>query len=303
MKSKALVIGLLVTVLLLSACTPLVKEIVTIKSNQTIQNQSAAAAPPKADNTTLNYCTDFCYFVRGGETSKLEFNQSDNGFNCKCYDYGKNLLISKNITARDLELYKRKKVQWENMPITYHIINEQDCGSYESRKIHHAFENIENATDKVVQFQKVDNKEDANIELTCKFIKDCYQKKIDIRKEEGVIYESESICNHEAGVATITHYEGFTIKKATIDLIGLAGFAETSGFGASGFYIGSCGHPSVEIHEILHTFGFGHTPSPESIMYYQAELVPYTLLQEGACVGSEKKIDQSIIDDLLFVYG
>ena len=32
-------------------------------------------------------------------------------------------------------------------------------------------------------------------------------------KKEGVIYEYEGICAHEAGLAKMTKYEGFTIKK------------------------------------------------------------------------------------------
>ena len=295
-----MIIGLII---LLCGCAPATKETVTSKINETISEPKIILNEdiPKPDNTTLNYCTEFCNFVRGGEQAKLQYNQSSENFSCQCFDYSKELILNKEITARDLELYEKKKVKWEKMPITYQIMNQDDCGDYETRKIHRAFERIQEATDKVVQFKEVI--EDANIELTCKYIKDCYTKKIDIRKEEGIVYEYEGICPHEAGVAQITHYEGFTIKKAKIDLIGLDGFAETSGTGASGFYIGSCGHPSVEIHEILHTFGFQHTPNPESIMYYQAELVPYTILQEGACIGSDKKIDQEIVDDLLFVYG
>ncbi len=253
------------------------------------------------DNVTLNYCQEFCYFVRSGEQSALKYNQNNQTFSCQCFDYGKELLVSKEITERDLALYGKKMVQWESMPITYQLMNEEDCGSYETRKIQRAFKQIQDTTNNVVRFQQV--QENASIELTCKYIKDCYQKKIDIRREEGVIYEYEGICAHEAGVAKMINYEGFTIKKATIDLVGLAGFAETSGHGASGFYIGSCGHPTVEIHEILHTLGFGHVNDPESIMYFQAELVPYTLLKEGGCIGSDKKIDQDIIDDLLFIYG
>lgn len=258
-------------------------------------------AIPKADNTTLNFCQEFCYFVKGGEHAISEYNQSSERFFCQCLDYSKKLVITKEITDRDLELYKQKLVYWKDLPITYKITNEDDCGDYESRKIRRAFNQIQDATNNIVPFKEV--QQDAYIELTCKYIKDCYQKKIDIRKEEGVIYEYESICPHEAGLAQITDYEGFTLQKARIDLIGLAGFAETSGYGASGFYIGSCGHQTVEVHEILHVLGFGHTNNSESIMYYQTEIVPYTIQKQGACIGSERIIDQEIIDDLLFVYG
>lgn len=283
-----------------------VEETVSKRSNETmtkVTETSAEQSIPLPNNTTLNFCREFCYFVRGGETYTLEYNQSSKKYSCRCFDYSTELVVRKGITDRDLELYEKNLVYWEDLPITYQITNEEDCGEYETRKIHRAFNQIQEATNKIVQFQEVKNREDADIELTCKYLKDCYKKKIDIRKEEGVIYEYESICPHEAGVAQITHYQGFALQKAKIDLIGLAGFAETSGSGASGFYIGSCGHATVEVHEILHTLGFGHTNDPESVMYHQTELIPYTIQKEGACLGSEKKIDQKIVDDLLFIYG
>lgn len=305
MKIRAL--GIVIAVLFLIVVTGCsMEETVSKKSNESTAVTAEKPVEqfiPEADNTTLNFCREFCYFVRGGEKHNLEYNQSSEKFFCQCFDYSKELLVSKEITERDLELYTQKLVYWEDLPITYQIMNEDDCGDYETRKIHRAFAQIQEATNNVVQFQEVKNKEDADIELTCKYLQDCYKKKIDIRKEEGVIYEYESICQHEAGLAQITHYEGFALKKARIDLIGLAGFAETNGYGASGFYIGSCGHTTVEVHEILHVLGFRHTNNPESVMYHQTELIPYTLQKEGACLGSEKKIDQEIIDDLLFVYG
>ena len=69
------------------------------------------------DNTTLNYCVEFCNFLRGGEQAKLQYNQSSETFSCQCFDYSKELILNKEITARDLELYQQKKVKWENMPI------------------------------------------------------------------------------------------------------------------------------------------------------------------------------------------
>lgn len=292
---------LLILSLLLTGCA--IEETVSTRINETTTTVEPPPEQPlpQADNTTLNFCQEFCYFVKGGEHTKLEYNQSSEKFFCQCFDYRKELVVTKEITDRNLELYKKKLVYWTELPITYKIMNEDDCGDYESRKIRRAFDQIQDATEEAVQFKEVQH--NANIELTCKYLKDCYKKKIDIRKEEGVIYEYESICSHEAGVAQITDYEGFALKKAKIDLIGLAGFAETSGYGASGFYIGSCGHMTVEVHEILHALGFGHTNNPESIMYHQTEIVPYTIQKEGACIGSERIIDQELIDDLLFIYG
>lgn len=293
---KAIVTFLVCSVLFLSACTSVENPI--IKNNET---ELTPTKIPDPDNTTLNFCKDYCSFVHGGENEKVEYNSSTDGFFCTCSDYSLDLASKTEITERYLELYSKKKIWWDDNPITYQIMNEEECGDYEVRQIHQALEKIEEVTDQVVRFEEAD--QDANIELRCEFIKDCYKKKIDIRKEEGIIYESEEICPHAAGTAQITDLEGFKIRKAEVTLIGLDGFSETTGNGASGFYIGSCGHTTVEVHEILHTFGFGHTNNSESVMFHQTELVPYTIQQEGSCIGSERKIDQEIIDELKFVYG
>ena len=285
--------------ILLAGCMPVMEE-VSLQNNKTIPDVITEPEFPIPDNTTISFCKDYCSFVQGGENDELGYNESNDSFVCTCSDYSNELAAKTEITPRDLKLYAQKKIWWENLPITYQIMNEDDCDDYEARKIRKGFQIIEEATDDVVQFAEVE--QDADIEVTCTFIKNCYKKTIDIRKKEGVIYESEEICSHAAGMAQITQLEGFKIKKAEITIVGLDGFAETTGYGSSGFYIGSCGHTTVEVHEILHTFGFGHTNNSQSIMYHQTELVPYTIQKEGACLSSEKIIDQEIIDDLVFVY-
>ncbi len=304
MESKAKWIAIGVFLILLYGCLPEEKEMPVQKLNETLPETKdliTESLSPGPDNSTINYCRDYCSFVQGGENERLEYNESSRSFFCYCSDYQNELAAKTEISWRDLKLYSQKKIWWGQMPITYALVNEEDCGGYETRKIAKAFQQIEDAAAGAVQFQKINAS--ADIEITCKYIKDCYKKEIDIRKEEGVIYKYESICAHAAGVAQITRMQGFMIKKAEIDIIGLDGFAETAGRGASGFYIGGCGHPTVEIHEILHTFGFGHSNDPESVMYHQTELVPYTIQQEGACIGSDKPISKDIIDELLLVYG
>ena len=191
-------------------------------------------------------------------------------------------------------------VHWTHMPVTYYVTNEQECGDYEIRKIQRAFEAIEDATNNIVTFKKIDIP--ADIDITCSFLEGCYKKTVDIREEEGVVYRYETICAHDKGRAQITALRGFEILKARIELIGLAGFAETKGRGPSGFYVGSCGHSTTEIHEILHAFGFGHIDDPKSIMYPAAESVGFTIQEEGSCLGSKKEIDKIIVDKLIEVY-
>ena len=191
-------------------------------------------------------------------------------------------------------------MHWTHMPVTYFIVNEEECGDYEARKIQRGFDAIEEATGGVVSFKKIDG--EADIDVRCSFIENCYEKKVDIRKEEGVVYKYETICHHAKGVAQIIERKGNMILKAKIEMIGLAGFVETTGEGASGFYVGSCGHATTEIHEILHTFNYGHIDDPRSIMYYAEDGVGYTIQPRGACTGSKKEVDKSIVDDLVETY-
>lgn len=191
--------------------------------------------------------------------------------------------------------------RWEAVPIKYNILNEEECGTYQANKIRRAFDIIENATEGIVAFKRVQM--DANIDITCSFIEDCYESRTETRKEGGVIYTTkyESICAYKRGVATITTL-GDEIQTAQIEFVGLAGFAETTGEGASGFYIGSCGHENTEVHEILHTLGYNHVDDPESIMYYKEDSVGYTLHQDDECKNSKKAIDKEIVDDLMDTY-
>jgi hypothetical protein len=205
----------------------------------------------------------------------------------------------------DSDSYRHiSEAHWTHMPLKYFIVNEEECGTYETNKIKRGFKEIIEATNSVVDFEQIFNSKDADITLKCSFIENCYEKKIDI-EDHGDYYiktEWEEICDHKKGVAQITEYEGNKILKAEIELIGLAGFSETTYKGMSGFYIGSCGHTTTEIHEILHTFNYGHYNNSESIMYYMEDGVGYTVQGVGACIGSKKQIDDFIVKDLIKTY-
>ena len=199
---------------------------------------------------------------------------------------------------------KIDQLHWTHMPVTYNIHNSahmlKDCGRYESNKIRRAFDRIENATNRIVNFKEVDNQKEADIVLTCSLIEDCYKTKTDISGNWVTI--TETICEHTKGHANITDTEGYKILKARVEIIGLAGFAETKHKGPSGFYFGSCGHPTTEIHEILHAFGYDHTNDPDSIMYTRTDLVGSTRFSKGKCVGTDKQIDDWIVKDLIETY-
>lgn len=206
----------------------------------------------------------------------------------------------------DADPFKTDELHWTHMPVTYHIFNPghvlKDCETYESNKIRKGFSRIEEATNGVVHFKET-NLQNADIVISCSFLEDCYKKTTDTStKDLGYVLLGESICEHTKGLASITETEGNKILKAEIEMIGLAGFSETRNKGVSGFFFGSCGHPTTEIHEILHNFGYEHDSNPNSIMYYQDDVIGYRAYNKGDCVGSNKEIDDWIVEDLIETY-
>lgn len=258
----------------------------------------------------------FLIFVTGCVTQELKTINNNEGI--LPLTIAENLTLNKTIIKNDIETEKIEvesledddqfttdELHWTHMPITFHILkpNHQlkDCGQYESNKIRKGFDRIEQSTFDRIQFSEIKNPEDADIVVRCSYIKDCYKLITNIT--ENFIYTTENICEHAKGFANITEYEGNKILKAEIGMVGLFGFSETRNKGTSGFYFASCGHPSTEIHEILHTFGYGHDlDNPESIMYFQDDVMGYTKLRSGDCYGSRKLIDDWIVDDLIKTY-
>lgn len=190
--------------------------------------------------------------------------------------------------------------RWLEMPLTYNV--DAQCGDYESNRVDRAFSEIMNATGGVVRFKKVASS--GNISVHCQFLTDCYH--LDIKRVGNYRIINESICEHEKGIAQINDFNGPIINKADITLYGLAGFAESGKLNEmSGFAVGSCGYPNTEIHEILHTFGIGHSSDPKSIMYpVSDEFTGYRAADPLAdsCSNVVQKIDDSIINQLINTY-
>ena len=301
-----IIYGIFLVSLMLFGCSlEVIEEIPFEDQKEIIEYETAKIEVPLIVNQK---CNDDCVEINRGIYYLAEHNPKTNLFDCFCYNE-----IKENIgnfsyeyaPGREAELtgdefYFSDKLHWTHMPVTYFITNKEKCGSYESNKIKRAFNEIENTTNGIIYFEERDGP--ADIDITCSFLEDCYEYKVDIRKEEGVIYRWETICSHKKGIAQIINIKGNKILKADIELIGLAGFAETTGKGASGFYIGSCGHSTTEIHEILHTLGYGHVDDEDNIMYYQEDSIGYTIQEEGACIGKRKYIDEEIIKDLVNIY-
>ena len=249
-------------------------------------------------------CNEYCSKTIGAV--QYYITETNNTYYCTCEDvlrYNLNTLeieFDQKEEDRFKDNFPQQKDHWTHMPLTYKILNKEQCGTYESSKIKRGFDKIQKATNNTVSFKETT--EEADIELRCSFIENCYKFEIDIDREAGTISKSESICAHKRGIARIIKKVDEKILKAEIELIGLAGFAETSRKGTSGFYIGSCGHATTEIHEILHTFGYGHNQDPNSVMYFQEDSVSLTLQKPGDCMGSNKPIDDYIIQDLIDTY-
>ena len=69
----ARIMGLGMILILLCGCTPL-EEANSGNKNQNISQTKIIEAKkeiPNADNKTINFCTEYCYFVRGGEHKQV----------------------------------------------------------------------------------------------------------------------------------------------------------------------------------------------------------------------------------------
>ena len=300
------IIGLIILCLILAGCSQqMIEEAKNIVSEPKITKQLEEVEIPEI---IKQKCNDDCVEIDGAVSYLVGYNHQTELFDCNCLNKAEEKIQNFSYSyesGKEAELtgddfYYLDDLHWTHMPITYFIVNEEECGSYEANKIKKGFDAIENVTEGVVSFKKIDMF--ADIDITCSFIENCYKYEVDIREEEGIVYRYETICSHKKGIASIKNINGNKILKADIEMIGLAGFAETTGKGSSGFYIGSCGHPTTEIHEILHTFGYGHIDDEDSIMYYQEDAIGFTIQEEGACVGKRKYIDQEITEDLIEKY-
>lgn len=199
----------------------------------------------------------------------------------------------------DDEFSHVSKPHWGHMPLAYSILNEEECGKYESNRIKRALAGIMNVTNNIVSFRKANASETADIRISCAFIENCYKVSTEITEDYAVRYET--ICGHQLGIASTTS-QGNRIINSSIELFGLAGFAETKREGPSGFYVGTCGHAITEVHELLHAFGYPHSDDNSSIMYLSADTFSLVTRKEGACVGSDKEIDSAIVEDLVRTY-
>lgn len=159
------------------------------------------------------------------------------------------------------------KLHWGHMPVTYNLVNPEVCSEYERKRIHKSFEQIGIETNRVVYFEQ-GNSSLADIHVSC------------FKGTRTVGYEPPYIVIYKEADTDYTT-SGNEIVSADIRIFG----------GDSTTQRGICWrYPDLEIHEILHAFGYEHNDNRTSLMY--SEYIRCNL-----------KIDADIIQDLIQIYG
>ena len=171
----------------------------------------------------------------------------------------KALIIKKPIYEDN---YETDELHWGHMPITYAFGNMDACRERQVFAMIDSFNRIQEETDNVVRFKQSPNNPDFTIL--------CVQG-------EGMINNVETLGSAYCETAPNTKL----ITKAVINIYG------------QGMVCGT-GYPHVEVHEILHNFGFVHNALMDSIMR------PYTAATSRDCVTT--KIDDQYIDCLKNIY-
>lgn len=153
-----------------------------------------------------------------------------------------------------------QKLHWTEMPVTYKF-NDNNCGERQRNRIIRAFEEIKNETNGIVYFVEDNN---AVLEINC---------------IKGFPADDKGyVTSGEGGNTKL----GNQITSGTINFYN-AGPNTDSG-GCSVFM-------DVEIHEILHTFGYTHSEGYGSIMQP---------ISPGWC--NVRQIDDWIVKDLIQTY-
>lgn len=150
-----------------------------------------------------------------------------------------------------------EKMHWMHMPLTFNF--SENCTALLLSRNRRAFQEIENQTKGVVSFEEISGP--ADISLIC-------HKEV----PRNDIYLTSGEEQHWA--------QGNKIVKAVINFYNVVEGRST---------LGCVSYPDVEIHEILHTFGFQHKEGYDSIMR------PV----QGNCL---YKIDSDILAELNEIY-
>lgn len=117
--------------------------------------------------------------------------------------------ISKNIQTTEDQFPNIKELHWGHMPLTYQVINRENCGNLGDKEINLSFEILQNNTDYLVKFILTD--ENPDILVNCINLKDEYKKR------EKEISSATKICKnltYEKPIPTGVIYEISGLNKS-----------------------------------------------------------------------------------------
>jgi hypothetical protein len=211
-----------------------------------------------------------------------------------------------------------KPYYWDHSNLTYSL-NKKECGAYGTRRVEKAFEEITRASENKFLFKEANlsKNEKVDINISCSYIDNCYEKILDNPLIEGYYYEEEyeMLCPYDKGISSF-EVESGKITSAKLEFVGLANFYEQnpSGSSLSGFSVGDCGYPVAEIREllkILKGYSLGYDPRIRPAIYsYDYDSKDYSIMnnfqifsgsdtyQVSSCSGTLKNIDSWIVNNL-----
>ncbi len=161
--------------------------------------------------------------------------------------------------VENLESFPR----WESMPLLYRFENKEQCGTYQTRRIAWAFETIAKETSGTLAFQEDPS---GTLIISC--------NRGFPTQVTGYLIQGEARYNVE---------DNGIIREAHV-------YFNNAG---QNTYSGGCkDYPDVEVHEILHAFGFEHSENRLSIMYWQGT----------ECRVDKFRIDEDILNKLKTIY-
>ncbi len=173
-----------------------------------------------------------------------------------------------------------EKLHFSHMPITYSYA--ESCIGTILPRLEWAFDILENETEGLLSFENINGSE-VNINFVCYSTQNV---------EEGFITYGQSL---------IEEYSGSVIEKTTIEFWSVREDTRPP----------SCfTFPNLELHEIMHSFGFDHIENNRySLMYPEAAWteciakdVIITLHSTGETFKPEDKIDDKIVSCLKYIY-
>jgi len=153
-------------------------------------------------------------------------------------------------------------IYWDHMPITWNFDNKEVCGDYQANRIERAFNAIQEETNNIIQFKKVEGNA-RDITVYC-------EKNLPVSESPGFYITGE----------TKSRVDGNKIVGGDIY------FYNTGKYTYSG---GCVSYPNTEIHEILHLFGFKHVDERFHIMNLSPTYCP-------------SRINSDVIEKLIEVY-